>query len=249
MHIKWRQNYANYAQIGSNLMKKKIIDVDTKGLEYLKTLDADNNFKIDVDPDNFYDLSPEHKAFIGLYVEYRNLGVVSQLMNLDILDSKRYFTAYATQKEIRRITAALYHRQAATKIIAFEELGAYLSGWLVGGDIVESDQLTKSEKIQVVRLLMEWHKSMKEFAANPTILTTSVIEEELKNLSVANIKQLIHTDKMLSSKKISDKKEDLNINKQNLIDELNIDNSLTNEEIKYLESLPVKELFLLLKGE
>lgn len=229
-----------------------ILRKDELGMNYLKSLENDPKYQIEVDPTGFYGMDEEQKLFVKLFIEYRNLPIIAEIMNLQPAKVKEYFTQYSTQQEIRRINAALYHRQVATNIIAFEDLGSYLSSWLIGTDIPEADRLRKGEKIQVVKLLMDWHKAMREILQKPEILTIESIEEEIKELSIANIKQLISTKSLLNSMKVNEKSstmKTLSNDKQELISQLNVDNALSQEELKYLESLSVKELLSLLKEE
>jgi len=237
----------------SKKKKQEIVNVRQPdiGMNYLKSLEDDAKYQIEVDPDGFYEMSPEHKTFVKLFVQYRNLAVVAELMNIDPALAKDYFTRYSTQQEIRRINTAIYHRQVATNIIAFEDIGSYLSSWLIGADIPEADRLTKSEKLQVVRLLMDWHKSMREIIQKPEIITVETIEDEIKELSVANIKQLLATKSILNKNKEKKQSKPLpNIDdKDELIAQLNEDNMLSKEELEYLETLSAKDLLRLLKDE
>lgn len=238
------------------MSKKKKQEVITMrkndlGMNYLKSLEDDPKYQIDVDPDNFYGMSEEHKTFVKLFVQYRNLAVVAELMEIDPVLAKDYFTRYSTQQEIRRINTAIYHRQVATNIIAFEDIGSYLSSWLIGADIPEADRLTKSEKLQVVRLLMDWHKSMREIIQKPEIITVETIEDEIKELSIANIKQLLATKSILNRNKEKKQSKPLpnTDDKDELIAQLNEDNMLSKEELEYLETLSAKDLLRLLKDE
>lgn len=237
----------------SKKKKQEIVKVrqNDLGMNYLKSLEDDPKYQIDVDPDNFYEMSEEHKQFVKLFVQYRNLAIVAELMEIDPVLAKDYFTRYSTQQEIRRINTAIYHRQVATNIIAFEDIGSYLSSWLIGADIPEADKLKKSEKLQVVKLLMDWHKNMREIIQKPEIITVQTIEDEIKELSVANIKQLLTTKSILKANE--EKKQSKTIsntdNKDELIAQLNEDNLLSKEELEYLETLSAKDLLTLLKDE
>ena len=237
----------------SKKKKQEIVNVRQPdiGMNYLKSLEDDPKYQIEVDPDGFYEMSPEHKTFVKLFVQYRNLAVVAELMNIDLALVKDYFTRYSTQQEIRRINTAIYHRQVATNIIAFEDIGSYLSSWLIGADIPEADRLTKSEKLQVVRLLMDWHKSMREIIQKPEIITVETIEDEIKELSIANIKQLLATKSILNRNKEKKQSKPLpnTDDKDELIAQLNEDNMLSKEELEYLETLSAKDLLRLLKDE
>lgn len=237
----------------SKKKKQEIVNVRQPdiGMNYLKSLEDDPKYRIDVDPDNFYGMSEEHKTFVKLFVQYRNLAIVAELMEIDPVLAKDYFTRYSTQQEIRRINTAIYHRQVATNIIAFEDIGSYLSSWLIGADIPEADRLTKSEKLQVVRLLMDWHKSMREIIQKPEIITVETIEDEIKELSIANIKQLLATKSILNRNKEKKQSKPLpnTDDKDELIAQLNEDNMLSKEELEYLETLSAKDLLRLLKDE
>lgn len=238
------------------MSKKKKQDVvhirkNDIGMNYLKSLEDDPKYQIEVDPDNFYEMSSQHKLFVKLFVQYRNLAIVAELMEIDPVLAKDYFTRYATQQEIRRINTAIYHRQVATNIIAFEDIGSYLSSWLIGADIAEVDRLKKGEKIQVVKLLMDWHKNMREIIQKPEIITVQTIEDEIKELSVANIKQLLATKSILklNEEKKQSKPVPNTDNKDELIAHINEDNLLSKEELDYLETLSAKDLLALLKEE
>lgn len=237
----------------SKKKKQEIVNMrqDDLGMNYLKSLDDDPKYQIEVDPDGFYEMTEEHKTFVKLFVQYRNLAVVAELMELDPVTAKDYFTRYSTQQEIRRINTAIYHRQVATNIIAFEDIGSYLSSWLIGADITEADRLKKGEKLQVVKLLMDWHKNMREIIQKPEIITVQTIEDEIKELSVANIKQLLATKSILNENKEKKQSKPLtnSDDKDELIAQLNEDNTLSKEELAYLETLSVKDLLALLKEE
>jgi len=214
------------------------------GSTYLKSLDEDNQYRIEVDPDNFYGMSDKQKKFISLYVEYRNLAIVTELMDLEFSEVKEYFTMYSTQQEIRRISTALYHRQVASNIMKFEDIGAYLTGWLVGTEVPEAERLKNNEKLTVIKMLMEWHKLSKEFIEKPENITVEVIEEELEQLSVATIKQMISTKSMLNNKGT---KTTNSTKKEDIINQLSDEVELSKEEVEYLESLTIKELLEILK--
>ncbi len=225
---------------------KELVNKSELGLTYLKSLEQDSIYQINVDPDNFYKMTTEHKQFIELFIQYRNLSIVTELMNLTYEKAKEYFLMYSTQQEIRRINTALYHRQIATNIIGFEDIGRYLSSWLIGADIPDTDKLKPSEKIQVAKLLLDWHKQMKDFIDKPEIITAEVIEEQIKDLSVENIKQLIKTNSLIDINKASKEKIE---NKEELIEELNKTDLLSKDELDYLNTLSIKELINLIKDE
>lgn len=232
------------------------IHEDTLGMNYLGSLEEDDKYTTDVDPTGFYQMSNDHKKFVELYVEHNNLVQVATIMEIEPSQAKSYFIRYSTQKEIKRINAALYHRRVATNIIGFEEIGSFLSSWLIGQDVTEADALKKGEKLQVVRLLMDWHKTMREIVEKPEMITTQTIEEEIKELSVANIQQLINTKSKLMQKstELKDAKEagsdvDEELTKEELIEQVVNDDELTTDELAYLNTLSVAELLKILKED
>ena len=93
---------------------------------------------------------------------------------------------------------------------------------------------------------MDWHKQMKDFIDKPEIITAEVIEEQIKDLSVENIKQLIKTNSLIDINKASKEKIE---NKEELIEELNKTDLLSKDELDYLNTLSIKELINLIKDE
>ncbi len=231
-----------------------IILSESVGMEYLKELDNDDKYSLRADPTGFYGMDAQHKQFVELYSRYNNLMVVCELMNIEMYLAKDYLLRYSTQQELRRINLAIYHRSVATKIISYEDLGSYLSAWLIGDNVPEKEQLKKGEKLQLVKLMMDWHKGMKDFQQQPNLIIEKPIEEELEQLKAADIKELLQKKKLIESIKDAEKEvktkkksEPTNLNKSSLIKQIKETGDFTKEELKYINELSVEELKELLK--
>lgn len=246
------------------MSKKKqhiIVENDENlGMQYLEDLSKDTKYSLSVDPDNLYDLSPEHKKFVELYSQYNNLLQVCALMDIEIHMGKDYLLRYSTQKELRRLNLALHHRKVATRIISYYDLGSYLSSWLIGDSVSESDKLNKGEKLQVMKLLLEWHKSANEFKNKPDEIIEATVEDELNELKAADIRELIQRKKLLSSIKKAEsevknstqtqqetKKSSSNINKNVLLEQIISSGEFNQHELEFIKNLSVDELKELIK--
>lgn len=245
----------------SNKTKKEIIVLDnTTGMDYLKDIETDLNYSLSADPFNKYDLSSEHKKFIELYSQYNNLAVVAELLNINMQVAKDYLMRYSTRNELRRLNLARHHRNVATNIISFEDLGAYMSAYLIGDGIPEDEKLKKGDKLQLLRLLMEWHKHQTELSTNTQTFSTTVIEEELEELKATDIKELIQKRKLLQSiqeaekevkgQKPPTKKKSQNpvkINKDVLVSQIFQQGQFSDVEKEMIKKLTIEELKELIK--
>lgn len=234
------------------------------GMQYLEDLSNDDRYSLLVDPTNKYDLEEEHKRFIELYAQYNDLGYVCSLLELDIHIGKDYLLRYSTQHELRRLNLARYHRQIATRIVSYHDLGAYLSSWLVGDNIPEKDQLKRSEKLDLVKIMMQWHKGMKDFYEHPQHIIEATVEEELEQLKATDIRELIQRKKLLrdvtgAEQKLKGvepeevelvKEEDSpekKLSKRELLDKILMSGEFSENETEFIKTLTVKELRELIK--
>lgn len=203
--------------------------------DYLIDLENNPKYSLDVDPENKYDMSNQQKEFIKYYCEFKNLPAAASLANIDVDTARNYFTSYSTQQEIRRINKSLYHRQFSKKLLTVDEIGGYLSSLITDENIPISDRLKPIEKIQVAKILLDLNEMKNKAIDNPNIIINNNIENELKDLSVSTIKQLLSNSN----------KDELKA-KDELIDKINIDDTLNIEEINMLRSLSTNELLTLI---
>lgn len=243
-------------------MKKK--DNENLGVAYLEELSKDKRYSLEVDSAGHYNLDEQHKLFIYLYSHYENLKKVCELMEIEEHLGRDYLLRYATQQELRRLNLARYHRRIATNMISYQDLGSYMSSLLISDVNTEGDKLSQSNKLQLIRLMMDWHKGMLEFTQHPEELIHQSVEEELEELKASDIKELLQKKKLITSiGKAEEKVKGSTSNLEGAFNEGQITKSLTQEdklsrkdlikkilstgefnetEVKFIKSLTIKEL-------
>lgn len=211
----------------------KISDKEVEILtsEYKEELDNNPEFSLQVDPENKYNFSFEQKRFIEAYVQFKGIRSAAIATNIDVSKAMEYYIDYNAQSEIRRINRALVHRQFQSKLLSLDDIGGYLSSLITGENTVFADQLETTDKLNVVKLLIELNKIKKESIVNPQTIMQINIETQLKELSVDAVQSLLK-----SIKSDKDKQKLLNINNDNM----------TIEEKEYLKTLSTDELLSIL---
>lgn len=219
-------------------MRKRKVQESLPSLEEVKTLQTELNneletnpvYSLEVDPMNKYSLSELQKRFIKYYVQFRSVPTCAELLKISMDEAKELFLDYATEQEIRRINKAMYQRQFATKMASLDDISGYLTSLLTDENVPLCYRLKTTEKLSVVRTLLDVIKLKQESIQNPQRLININIANELKQLSVTTIRQLIaqSTD--------SDEKRDI-ISKHS---------DLTPEEQAFLSTLSTNELLELL---
>lgn len=212
-------------------------DVVTVQENYIEELDSNPEYSLMPDPTGELHMSQPQKDFIRHYVNFKNIGAAAELAMIDADTAKLLFISYDTQKEIRRINRALYHRQFATKLVSIDDLAGYLTSLLTGDNVPLADQLKTGEKLRVVELLLRLNEMKADGMNNPEKLAHSNIESQLKNLSVKTIQQML-TINQNNTVVVRQKNE--------AIEKLD-DGSLSVEEKAYLSTLPTEELLKLIE--
>lgn len=216
-------------QIAKNIDKTDLLEEQFK-----KELDTNPEYSLEVDPLDQYHMSEKQKEFIRHYVNFKNINVASDLAEIDFVDAKKYYLAYETQQEIRRLNRALYQRQFHSKLLTIDQLGGYLTSLLTGEYLPISDQLKTAEKLKVVDLILKLNEMKAKSFVDPTEIMQKDLEVQIKDLSITSIQNLLYNDnKQLSSKDI------VNTN--------NATKTLSAEEKEYLSSLPTKDILALLE--
>lgn len=211
------------------------VEKEAKELEtsYLKELDENPKYSLEVDPQGKLGLSEEEKKFVQLYVDYKSIATVAEFMEIKMEIARAYYLSYKCQQEIRRINLALYQRQFAARLLTLDEIGGYLTSLLTDLFVPNGDKLKSTEKLQVVKLLIDINRLKIESLQNPEILMVKEIDTEIKNLSISTIKKLITQDKLNE--------------KDKLISQLEED-PLSPEESAFLSTLPTNELLDLIES-
>lgn len=207
------------------------------GEDYEKMLNLDPKYSLQVDPTNIYYLSDEQKSFIQVYSQIKDLEETCDIIGIDTDLGKRYLNSFAAQQELRRIAMAQVHRQFACRMATLDEIGGYLTSLIIDYNVPKKDRLKNYEKIKAAKLLVDINNLKQNIIANPTLANNVIdVESEVKDFDIKSIKKLIEATKneKVMQQKITDK--------ETIINELNKDNSLTPEDINYLNTLSVDTL-------
>ena len=200
--------------------------------KYSNEIENNIDYSLDIDPLNKYHFTEKQKKFIKFYLDFKSVASAAELANIDIDTAKEYFVSRSIQEEINRLSLAMYHRQFRTKMIGLDSIGGYLTSLLIDNNVPLVDRLKTTEKLQVVRMLIDLNKFKIESFINPEVLMTKDIESELKNLSIDSIKSLLNNSKQ----------------NKNTIRNVDYEEVLTDEEQQYLQSLDSTQLLELLES-
>ena len=221
------------AQLAKQQEKLAMAQAESQALQqaYVSELDTNPKYSLSVDPEGKYGMSEQQKTFIGHYVNFKNVNTAAELTGIDQDTAKQYFIAYSSQQEIRRINLALYHRQFASRLISLDEIGGYLTALLTGDNVPIADQPKNiGEKLAIVRMLIDLNKMKMDSIQNPSLIMANDIDIQIKNLSLATVRQLL-----------------VQSENPQPIAEVYPSEGLTMEESAYLSTLPAKDLLDLIE--
>lgn len=221
------------AQLAKQQEELALVQAESQALQeaYVSELDTNPKYSLTVDPEGKYGMSEAQKTFIGHYVNFKNVNTAAELTGIDQDTAKQYFVAYSSQQEIRRINLALYHRQFASRLISLDEIGGYLTSLLTGDNVPIADQPKNiGERLAIVRMLIDLNKMKMGSIQNPSLIMANDIDIQIKNLSLATVRQLLVQSE----------------NPQH-ITEVYPSEGLTMEESAYLSTLPAKDLLDLIE--
>lgn len=210
-----------------NINEKELKEVQKN---YIKELENNVEYSLQVDPENKYNMSESQKKFIENYIQFKNINTAAELAHIDMNQALEFFTAYNTQTEIRRINRSLYHLQFSHKLLELDDLGGYLSSLLTDENVPLANQLRTKDKLKVVEMIIEINKLKKQSMEDPSEIIYKDLEIEVKNLSIKTIQQLLES---------SSKKSKIDYDR---------DTVLTVEEKDYLNTLSSKELLDLIES-
>ena len=213
---------------------KSTEEVNALQIEHLNELDLNPKYSLDVDPENKYNMTKLKKDFVRHYIEFRNVNTAAELCGIDQDTAKQFFIDYAVQCEIRRINLALYQRQFASRLLTLDEIGGYLSSLLTNEFVPLAERLTTTEKLRVVDMIIKLNEMKKDGMNNPSNLMNQNINVQIKNLSVATIKQLLDTSNQIPAENVQ------------IIDKIDEQSTLSPEEKSYLETLSTSDLLQIL---
>ena len=201
--------------------------------EYNKLLESDPIYSLEVDPKNKKKMTDKEKDFVRFYLEYRNIPLVAMTLGMEKEEAFEIFKSYNVQQEVKRINRSLTMRQFQTKMLSIPELMAYLSSYITDENVPEAKQLSSADKVDLAKYLIGLNVQMSQAMSDPSKVMTNTLETKVKDMSVETIKQ------MLSASDNIDKKKEI-------IRQLNVDDTLTLEDMSFLETLSIDELLNLL---
>ena len=118
-------------------------------------------------------------------------------------------------------------------MISLEEIGGYLTALLID-EVPTGDRLKPTDKLKVTQMLIDLNKMIIDSFQNPSTIMAKDIDIEINNLSISTLEQLIKTNEKMKDK-------------NNIIYDIDADESLSIEEKAYLSTLSTKELLNLIE--
>lgn len=200
--------------------------------KYTNELATNPEFSLDADPTGELKLSDFEKQFISLYIDYRDIAKVADLLLVSVEEAKDLLIQYKIRNEIRRINRAIYHHQFNRQLISMNNIEGYLSSLLTDDCVPEADRLKPLEKLKVIDELLKVNELKMIGMANPKTLIDKDLDVQIRALSITTIKTLL-----AASGKLKENSK--------LINQIDDDN-LTAEEKAYLSTLPTNELLELI---
>lgn len=229
MLIQWR--YDKNFEMKKKQRKQTSVIPSNIEESYLKELDTNPKYSLEVDPLDKYHFCDAQKDFIKFYCDYKNVGTAAELACIDIELAKAYFISFDTQSEIRRINLAMYQRQFATKLASIDQIGGYLTSLLIDA-VPTADRLKTTDKLRVAQMIIDLNKLKIEGFSDPATVMSKDLDLQIKDLSIETIKTLLQQSNPKTKK---------------TIDVTNFSEVLTPEESAYLETLPTDDLLKIIE--
>lgn len=228
-------------KVQKQLKSKDFQIIEQQNEQFTKDLSLELNtnpeFSLIVDPLSKYNMQDKQKEFVKYYCDYKSIPVAAELADIDMHTAKLYFTAYASQQEIRRINRAMYQRQFSNKLLSIDNIMSWLSSLITDENVPTGDRIKTMDKVRVAQVLIDMQKYKNEAINDPNVILHTDIETDIKSLSVKSIKMLISQ----RNKQITQNDND------NLIEEIKDDKTLMPEEEAFLKTLSHKELLDLIE--
>lgn len=190
-----------------------------------------------VDPSGIYGMTDEQKKFVLLYLNYRDIVLVGNLLGIDKNKAKSYFTEYGVQQEIWRLNQMLIEKQCESKMLTLADLGGWLSSIMTekGLPVAVAAKISIKDKLKAAELIMALNEKMNTAMSDPSEIIYAEVEKKFDTLSIAELQDLVKGKKPDEEKAIADEKE-------TLIESLPGHDNLTGDDISYLRTLSMNEL-------
>lgn len=179
---------ANYEKKNPNDSER----LDSRELSNAVITEDDNSLSPH-DKDGKYVFTSEEKRFISLWIEFKNLIVVSSMMGIPQKEASEYIANAHVRNEVARISKARMVRRFSQKMLTLDECESYLTSCITDENVPISEQLDNKGKLSAMKLLLEVKDMKSAGYATPSVLDNMPVEVELSKLSVDTIKSLIST--------------------------------------------------------
>ena len=202
-------------------------------------LETNPEYSLEADPTGALGLSDKEKDFIKWYAQHRNIAVAAQIAGMSVDEGLAAYKKMASQSELRRISTAIQLRQLNTKALDVDQIGSMLSAYVLD-KVPDADRLSSKEKMDAMKMLLDINAAKAEIVNDPAKAEIIDVESQVKTLSVDSIKSLL---------KQSKENDAVTEEKEKMIDQIDSESKLSNDDLKYLRSLSVKELAELLNEQ
>lgn len=149
----------------------------------------------DNDPKTGHEYTDLEKQFIALWVEFKNLVVVSAMLDMSQKEVSELLASEPIRNEIDRISSARIEERFKQRILSLDEMQAFLSGYITDEGVPFADRLDSKGKMNALKLLLDVKEAKAEGIESPQTIDAIPAEVQLKELSVDTIKALLDTRK------------------------------------------------------
>lgn len=231
--------------------KNDIVEYDLDEIEPLKLYYRDElllnpKFSLEPDPLGELKMTQQEKTFTSLLVRYgftnfdslkNTIDMISKDMGITYDEAENLWHHTKVKDEYDRITMALRHRQYNQKQFSLSEIKSILTSMVIGKHTQYVGSLSEKGRIEALKLLTNIIQEEQKMLSNTSRLNSiDANVEEVKNLSITEIKALVAGIDENKGEEIRSKKADI-IAKMKLLNP-----SLRPNQIDFLYNLPIKEL-------
>lgn len=207
------------------------------GKKYIDNLNNNILYSLEIDPSNQYNFTELQKTFIKLWIEYRNIIVISNIIGCSTEECSTLLNDYNVNLEIKRLNNAINQKRFATNLLSIDQIEGYLTSMLTGENVPIANQIDETKKIEVAKLIMSIKQYKATMMESPSDIIDISVEDKLDNLSVETIKMLKDINKNTKNKS----------NKEDLINTLTNNAKLSPEDYANLSSKSDEELQNMIK--
>lgn len=213
---------------------------EVSGQEMLDAQFRENPLKVRDRSSSGHVFTEEEKDFIGDWIEFRNIAVVSAVSGIPQRTCTEYLGKEYIREETDRICRVRSEIRFSGKILTLDECEKYLTSCITDEGVPIADQLDKKDKLTAMKLLLQVKEMKGEAVADPKTLDSVQIEDQLKELSIDTIKALI------SSRAGKTEREEEKSLRQQASAQIP---SVTAGEVQDMQNMSPKELLRLLDNQ